>query len=50
MALGQTQRQLITKANELYQSGNYLESAQEFDKAFAISEGNYSQYYNAACS
>jgi hypothetical protein len=40
----------IRNSNKLYEEQSYLESAQAYDKAFKIEEGNSSQYYNAACS
>ncbi len=46
----QSFEELIKNGDNLYDKEEYLESAQEYDKAFAIEEGNASQYYNAACS
>ena len=46
----QTQGELITQANKLYQDKGYAESAKTFAAAFKIEEGTNSDYYNAACS
>ena len=46
----QTFEELIKNGDNLYDEEKYLESAQEYEKAFALKEGNASQYYNTACS
>lgn len=46
----QTFDELIKNGDKLYDEEKYIESAQEYEKAFNIEEGNASQYYNAACS
>lgn len=40
----------IARANELYKNGEYLSSAEAFDLAFSLNEGDRMSYYNAACS
>lgn len=46
----QTFDELIKNGDKLYDEEKYIESAQAYEKAFNIEEGNASQYYNAACS
>ncbi len=40
----------IESGDTLYDEEKYLESAQQYEKAFSLEEGSASQYYNAACS
>jgi tetratricopeptide (TPR) repeat protein len=40
----------ISKGDSLYAEGNYEASGKAYGQAFKLSEGNASQYYNAACS
>lgn len=49
-AFSQSFESLISQGKNLYDSKKYLESAQAFEKAFAVKNGSASDYYNAACS
>jgi len=42
--------ELISNGDKLYDEKKYLESAEAYEKAFVLEDGNASQYYNAACS
>ena len=46
----QTFSEFIPTGDQQYQAGDYEASAQAYEQAFALEEGNASQYYNAACS
>ncbi|MFM1932316.1 MAG: hypothetical protein RL226_1619 [Bacteroidota bacterium] len=46
----QTFEENIQKGDDLYSKGFYRESAEAYQKAFEIKEGNSGEYYNAACS
>lgn len=46
----QTFDELIKNGDNFYEEEKYLESANEYNKAFELHEGNSGQYYNAACS
>lgn len=49
---GQSQsfQAIIQRANHLYDQGEYLRSAQEYQRAFELQSGTAGQFYNAACS
>jgi hypothetical protein len=42
--------EFIRIGDQQYSEGNFEASAQSYEQAFALEEGNASQYYNAACS
>lgn len=42
--------ELISQADAYYEEKSYQQSARSYDQAFAIKEGSYNHYYNAACS
>ena len=46
----QSSKNLINKADSLYESEKYKASGETFDDAFVIKSGNAKLYYNAACS
>lgn len=46
----QTFAEFIQIGDQQYSEGNFEASAQSYEQAFALEEGNASQYYNAACS
>ncbi len=46
----QSFEELIQKGDALYDEKEYHESAKTYDQAFAVQEGSFGQYYNAACS
>ena len=48
--LAQSFNDLITLANQQYQSKDFIESSKSYEQAFTIQKGSSSQYYNAACS
>ncbi|MFK7921899.1 MAG: DUF6624 domain-containing protein [Bacteroidia bacterium] len=50
LAQAQTFIELIGQGDQYYEAKEYIESAQQYDKAFALEEGSATQYYNAACS
>lgn len=47
---GQSFEDLVKKGDSLYQAKSYLSSAQAYEKALEIKEGNRTLYYNTACS
>lgn len=46
----QNSEEFFLLGDDFYQEGKYLESAQAYEKAFALSDGSATQHYNAACS
>ncbi len=46
----QTFEEKITEGDKLYSEGKFEASAQAFDAAFKLNEGDRLSYYNAACS
>ncbi|MBI1268277.1 MAG: hypothetical protein GC193_12700 [Cryomorphaceae bacterium] len=50
LGTAQTFEEKITEGDKLYNEGKFEGSAQAFDAAFKINEGDRMSYYNAACS
>jgi tetratricopeptide (TPR) repeat protein len=49
-ASAETYDELISRAASFYEQGEYLESGESFEAAFAVEKGRPAHYYNAACS